>query len=56
MFNGNYQEIVEDMLEFLLSLPDSGDLPPLYCLPKFKRLKQMVLAWLLDIVQEDMTV
>ena len=26
MFNGNYQEIMEDVLEFLLSLSDFGDL------------------------------
>ena len=56
MFNGSYQEIVEDILEFLLPLPDSVDLPPLYCLPKFERRKQMVLAWLLDMVQEDLAV
>jgi len=54
MFNSNYQEIVEDVLEFLLSLSDSGDLPPLYCLPKYKRQNQMVLSWLLERVEEDL--
>jgi len=54
MFNSNYQEIVEDVLEFLLSLSGSGDLPPLYCLPKYKRQNQMVLSWLLDRVDEDL--
>jgi len=54
MFNANYQEIVEDVLEFLLPLPDCGELPPLYCLPKYKRQDQLVLAWLLGRVEEDL--
>jgi len=54
LFNGNYQQIVEDMLEFLLALPECGDLPPLYCLPKYKRQNQLVLDWLLDRVQGDL--
>eukprot|EP00092_Neocalanus_flemingeri_P036322 GFUD01039544.1.p1 GENE.GFUD01039544.1~~GFUD01039544.1.p1 ORF type:complete len:425 (+),score=152.86 GFUD01039544.1:78-1352(+) len=54
LFNGNYQQIVEEMLEFLLALPDSGELPPLYCLPKYKDQNQQVLAWLLDRVQTDL--
>ena len=29
MFNANYQEIVEDVLEFLLPLPDWGAAPSL---------------------------
>ena len=56
LFNGNYQQIVEDMLELLLALPDCGELPPLYCLPKYKRQNQLVLAWLLSRVQEDLAV
>jgi len=54
MFNSNYQEIVEDVLEFLLSHSDSGELPPLFCLPKYNRQNQMVLAWLLGKTQEDL--
>ena len=54
LFNSNYQEILEDVLEFLLSLPDSEELPPLYCLPKYKRQNQMVLAWLLERAEEDL--
>ena len=38
LLSGNYQQIVEDMLEFLLAFPDCGKLPPLYCLPKSKKL------------------
>ena len=54
LFNGNYQQIFEDMLEFLLAHPDCGELPPLYFLPKFKRQNMMVLGWLLDRVQGDL--
>ena len=35
LFNGNYQQIVEEMLEFLLAFPDCGEMPPLYCLPRY---------------------
>ena len=31
LFNGNYQQIVEEMLEFLRALPDCREFPPLYC-------------------------
>ena len=36
LFNGNYQQIVEEMLEFLRALPDCREFPPLYCMPKYK--------------------
>jgi len=54
LFNGNYQQILEDMLEFLLGHPDCMELPPLYSLPKFKKQNVMVLGWLLDRVQCDL--
>ena len=56
MFNSNYQEIVEYMLKFLLHIPDSGEVPPIYCLPKYERQNLIVLARLLDRVQEDLAV
>ena len=43
-------------MEFLLPLPDSGELPPLYCLPKLKMQNKMMLFWLLDRLQEDLAV
>ena len=45
---------MEDVLEFLLVFPECGELPPLYCLPKYKRQNQLVLDWLLDKVQDDL--
>ena len=56
LFNGDYKQIEEDMLEFILGLPDCGELPPLYCLPKYKRQNQLVLPWHLSRVQEDLAV
>ena len=41
---------MEDVLEFLLVFPECGELPPLYCLPKYKRQNQLVL----DKVQDDL--
>jgi len=47
----NYQEIVEDLIEFLLD--HSEDLPPIYCLPKFNRQNKLVLDWLLSKIRQD---
>ena len=41
---------MEDVLEFLLVFPECGELPPLYCLPKYKRQNQLVM----DKVQDDL--
>ena len=56
LFNGNYQQIMEEMLEFLRALPDCREFPPLYCLPKYKSQNLLVMAWLLSRVQEDLAV
>jgi hypothetical protein len=56
LFNGNYQQIVEEMSEFLRDLPDCREFPPLYCLPMYKSQNLLVLAWLLSRVQDDLAV
>ena len=56
LFIDNYQQIVEDMLRFLMTHQDCRELPLLYCLPKYKRQKHLALAWLLYRVQEDLAV
>ena len=56
LFSGNYQQKVEEIVKFLLALPDCWKLTPLYCLPKYKKQNQLMLAWLMSRVKEDLAV
>ena len=55
-FEGDYNKILEDILEIVLS--EADDIPPLYCLPKFFTQNKLVLDWIIrksktDLVEVD---
>ena len=57
-FNGDYNNILEDILEVMLKDEVEDGLPPLYCMPKLLSQNRLIMNWLIkksrtNLIEED---